>query len=91
MSYAWIIDKDMIQTNAKGTIGPIGAEDRHVANLARRRGVEFRLYDDDGDLCYVGRIVGNYDGFEPLDDFGEGYAGCTMIKYRNERGAWEIL
>jgi hypothetical protein len=34
------------------------------------------------------------DGFEPLDDFGRGNAGCTSIEYRGGplgTGAWEVL
>jgi len=44
----------------------------------------FALYDDDEVLYYKGIIVGDYDGFEPLDDFGMPNAGCTGIKYDGE-------
>jgi len=31
-----------------------------------------------------GMLYGNYDGFEPLDDFGEWNWGCTYIKIGGE-------
>ena len=44
-------------------------------------GETFALYDSDENLMAKGRIVGDYDGFEPLDDFGLGNWGCAGIKY----------
>jgi hypothetical protein len=49
------------------------------------------MYDDDGKLYYAGTIWGDYDGFEPLDDFGMPNAGCTSIEYKNDAGTWEVL
>ena len=46
-------------------------------------GIAFRLYDDDGNLCYRGRYYGtgpNDDGFEPLD-WAMHDSGCTRIDY----------
>ena len=48
--------------------------------LINGEGTTFHLYDDDGELYYVGRIVGDFEGFEPLDDFGTPNAGCTKMK-----------
>lgn len=56
--------------------------------------IAFRLYDDDDELYFSGYQTHGPrdDGFEPLDDFGEGYAGCTKIKYRNPKtGKWHLL
>jgi hypothetical protein len=40
----------------------------------------FQMLDDDGVLYFSGTICGDdYDGFEPLDDFGAAF-GCTTIK-----------
>lgn len=50
----------------------------------------FRMYDDDNNLCYEGRIWGDYAGFEPLDDFGAPAAGCTRIDLLTGR-KWETL
>ena len=44
-------------------------------------GVTFQMFDDDMNLYYEGKIVGDYTGFEPLDDFGIPNAGCTSIWY----------
>jgi hypothetical protein len=53
---------------------------------------QFRMYDDDGELYYAGRIVGDYDGFEPLDDFGTPNAGCTRIDFKHPKtGEWVAL
>lgn len=55
--------------------------------------VAIRLYDDDGELYYTGYMNGggNVDEFEPLD-WAMGYAGCTSLKYRDEKsGKWLLL
>ena len=55
--------------------------------------VEFRLYDDDGELYYEGML---HDDDECLNQeaalrWGEGDAGCTLIKVkRGERWVVEI-
>ena len=38
------------------------------------------MYDDDNNCYYKGMIYGDYDGTEPLYDFGMPNAGCTYIK-----------
>ena len=40
----------------------------------------FTMYDDDSNCYYKGIICGEYDGLEPLYDFGMPNAGCTYIK-----------
>lgn len=60
--------------------------------LKAGKGEKFKMYDDDGELYYEGRIVGeDYHQLEPLDDFGMGNAGCTDIRYKNEKGIWESI
>lgn len=53
--------------------------------------VKFRLLDDDGGICYYGRMAGY--GFDPLDDYGMPAAGCTELQYMNPKdyGAWKTL
>ena len=84
--YYWTITRDLIcepnldgEKPAVGTSGPGNADESLRTNPAR-----FSLYDDDGECYYCGMIYGDYDGFEPLDDFGMGYAGCTSIKINGE-------
>ena len=52
--------------------------------LINGEGDKFELFDDDGELYYVGRIIGDFEGFEPLDDFGTPNAGCTRIDIKGE-------
>lgn len=56
----------------------------------------FQLYDAQDVLRYEGYMVFNGDeqatGTEPLTEFGQPYAGCTKIRYRNiDSGEWEWL
>lgn len=95
--YGWIIDKDLIATpgaapgtndNAVGLTGPSGISDALLASLKGGAGHRFQMRDDDNNLCYEGRLIGDNDsedGFAPLDDFGLPNAGCTSIAYK--RGA----
>ena len=103
MTYAWIIDKDHIKNesepegtncNAKGVCGPRGATEAEIESLKNGAGTKFRLFDDDNNLYYEGRLLGDpesEDGFGPLDDFGMPNAGCTYIEYKNANGKWEML
>lgn len=62
-----------------GISGPRGCD----ANLKSNPAI-FTMYDDDDNCYYQGMIYGNYDGFEPLYDFGMPNAGCTYIKIKGE-------
>ena len=85
MKYYWKITKDRITTeedikeygdkSAVGKCGPYGCDVSLKANPSR-----FSMYDDDDECYYEGMIYGDYDGLEPLDDFGMPNAGCTYIK-----------
>jgi hypothetical protein len=48
---------------------------------------EFKLYDDDEELYFIGYSNDNSSerAFRPLDTIGASY-GCTEIKYRRENG-----
>ena len=75
--YRWIIERDSVtEGEYDGTQGPSNLNPEINSNPAK-----FALYDDDGNKYAEGTIYGDYDGFEPLDDFGEGNWGCTGIKY----------
>tara|TARA_R100001530_G_scaffold128140_1_gene97722 strand:+ start:75 stop:353 length:279 start_codon:yes stop_codon:yes gene_type:complete len=86
--YWWKITQDHIdeayQDDSENLVGPRNADQTITANKA-----VFKLYDDDGELYYSGEIYGDYDGFEPLDDFGAPNAGCTAIKIEGG-GRYEI-
>jgi hypothetical protein len=93
--YAWIITKDCLcqpgDTDETGTIGPRGATDDQMAKLRNGEGKAFRMYDDDGEHYYNGRIIGQFDGLEPLEDFGTPNAGATEIRMIGKSGKWETI
>ena len=80
-NYAWLITTDHITEpgyrDDKGTTGPSAAPAGLLHDLECGDGETFIMKDDDGILYYTGRIVGSYDGDEPLYDFGMPNAGCT--------------
>ena len=104
-TYAWIIDKDhladedaapgSLADNAATITGPSTAPDELLAKLAAGEGDQFRMFDDDGELNYTGRLIStegsdSEDGFGPLDDFGPPNAGATYIRYLTG-GKWVTL
>lgn len=106
MNKGWIVTKDHLEAGcADGTykfteskylpvevVGPRGCT---LTKEELLKGTPFKMYDDDGNLYYSGRLVGDADsedGFMPLDHYGEPNAGCTHIKYRDKKtGEWKIL
>ena len=80
--YRWIITKDNITRNEfENSVGMSGPE-KHDELLVENR-ARFSLWDKDGDCCFEGTLDGDYEGFEPLDDFGLAQ-GCTGIKLNGE-------
>lgn len=79
----WIITKDLIEFGEDdGTMGPRTISDETVKRLQAGEGKKFRMYDDDDELYYEGRVLGD-DEFSPLDHFGMPNAGCTRIDIHN--------
>jgi hypothetical protein len=89
--YNWVITKDHIGLGGdKGIIGPRSAT--KTLEQIKKEGDYFQMVTCDGELYYDGYICGDYEGFEPLDDFGMPNAGCTDIRYRNkETNKMEII
>lgn len=87
MKYAWIIDiANPEDRDADGTKGPAGIDPELEKLLDEGGGLPFKMYDDDDNLYYCGRLVGeDATGFEPLDDFGTPNAGASYIKLYNEK------
>lgn len=89
--YAWIITKDYLpsddQEEATGLTGPYDALPDLLERLAKGEGKTFDLYDDDGERYYRGRLLTNSPTMEeehcyaPLEDFGQGWAGCTAVRW----------
>lgn len=89
--YGWLIYESYIEDGvdtgdptAVEVVGPSGISDENDQKLRAGQGIEFELYDDDRNLYYKGRIVGVYDGLEPLDDYGTPNAGCVHVKLSGE-------
>lgn len=94
--YGWLITKDHIgkgDDSCEGVAGPRGIAPALHEKLKQGEGIPFKMHDDDDELYFEGRIIGDHDGFEPLDDFGMPNAGCTMIYYEDTPGSgrWEVL
>lgn len=84
----WIITHDFIDQGKNDGIGSCDFDESKKDSLVYR----FRLLDGDGEVYYEG-ISDDSDSeeaFAPLDDFGEGYAGCAEIQYCRT-GIWETL
>jgi hypothetical protein len=93
-TYGWIITKDFINQSDDdsdvGVAGPRDIPDALHTELKSGLGETFRMSDDDGEVYYEGRIVGEYDGLEPLDDFGDPNAGCVILEMKNGR-TWQMI
>jgi hypothetical protein len=91
--YAWIITHDLLadpatdDSYAVGIMGPKQAPDDLVARVKAGEGHTFKLYDDDGIHYYTGRLLTTGDPadeqycYAPLQDFGEGWAGCVEVRW----------
>jgi hypothetical protein len=89
-TYAWIIDTDLLTPDrAVKVTGPSDAPDDLIQQLENdpEAGDAFGMLDGDGNLQYLGRILGGGldaeedAAFGPLTDFGVGDGGCTDIQY----------
>ena len=80
-NYYWKITQVSLDSlkDEVGVHGPSGCDSNLKSNPAI-----FTMYDDDNNCYYKGMIYGNYDGLEPLYDFGMPNAGCTYIKINGE-------
>ncbi len=89
--YTWVITKDCLeplgQKNLVGKMGPRGATLTAEQVKSAVGAQHFRMKDADGEIYVEGFICGDFDGFEPKDDFGEPSLGCTDIEYL-EKGKW---
>jgi hypothetical protein len=94
-TYHWMIDK------AYGACGnqtlPVhGPHDCDADEAFGPQAERVLLLDDDGVICYGGLIQGtDYEGAEPLDDFGTLHMAKTIntpaLPYTNGFGYWFIM
>ena len=80
-AYRWKITKVHLDflSGEKGVQGPRNLDPDITDNP-----IQFWMYDDDDECYYEGMLYGDYDGFEPLDDFGMPNAGCVHIKLQGD-------
>ena len=76
--YRWIVTQDYMPDPKYPRIGIEGPRELDLSIIANP--VNWVTYDDDHNPVYGGIMWGDWEGFEPLDDFGTGDAGCTGIK-----------
>jgi hypothetical protein len=87
---SWTITKDLLGNGEEnGVTGPRNAALNADEIKAHPDAVEFRMKDDDGEVYYYGKLVGD-DLFAPLDDFGMPNAGCTSVEVK-EDGQWTTV
>jgi hypothetical protein len=91
--YAWVIDTDHLydptiddpEWDRAGTMGPRDITDEQEKALDSGKGYVFKMYDDDKEKYYTGRIVADKMDEEacygPLGDFGMPNAGAVEIRY----------
>jgi hypothetical protein len=94
--YSWCITVDKINNDDNypkrvGLVGPRASTITFEEIKKSKNKKLFRMLDDDREVYYHGYIVGEFDGFEPLDDFGTPNDGCTIIQYKNSEGKWVDL
>ncbi len=89
--YMWIItaaDVSDVQSGVVGQIGPKGAGLTSFGKITEF-GEHFRLLDSYGEMRYLGYIVGDYTGHEPLRDYGR-KKDCIAIEYKCDE-KWTTL
>ncbi len=89
--YMWIItaaDVSVVESGVVGQIGPKGAGPTSFVKITEF-GEHFRLLDSYGEMRYLGYIVGDYTGHEPLRDYGR-KKDCIAIEYKCDE-KWTAL
>lgn len=95
--FGWIITKVFDESDQRcvGVFGPSSTEFTPDELRNHPNGKKFRLLSDDHDLTAEGIYVGPDDErmFSPLDNYGEGNWGCTIIEYwePGKGGGWKQL
>jgi hypothetical protein len=84
------VTRDHLDKRKLNVVGPSSCTLSAAQIMAHPQSKQFRMLDDDRTLVYTGYFVGE-DEFEPLDCFGMGVAGCTIIQYKDSKGVWRDL
>ena len=81
-AYAWVVLSDTPVSDSSSSLGyrgPPGAMWKPRITEIVSNGRPFSLLNKKGVSVYEGYIMGEFDGEEPLRDFGAKY-GCTEIR-----------
>jgi len=91
-TYAWTA-RSVLEPTTRPVFGPSDITPTQVEELNQGdTGEEFQIRNDDGVLDFNGRIIGDYDGFEPLDDYATPAYGSTAMFYRDPTNSeWSQL
>jgi hypothetical protein len=90
--YTWIVTRDALlgdSSDAIGKLGPSGVAGRARFDIVILNGEHFRLLDEAGEVRYIGYILGEYGGPEPLEDYGRKH-GCVAVEYERD-GKWVTI
>ena len=90
--YTWIVTRDTIlgdSSEAVGKIGPSGSSNRAPFDSVIIHGEHFRMLNAAREVQFSGYILGQYQGREPLDDYGS-ENGCVFIEFEQD-GDWVSL
>lgn len=88
-AYAWLITSDVTAADTSALVGrrgPPGADSALTTSRVLKEGEHFRLLNREGQVRFLGMILGTYQGVEPLVDFGIARQ-CYVIQYRRD-GKW---
>ena len=87
------ITKDLIDNGLM--VGKVYGD--YTIEELKENGIEFKLFDDDGECYFKGLSLATEDLFNgeehlfaPLDQFGASY-GCVDIHYKNREGRFESI
>ena len=89
--YMWIITEANVSVVESGIVGNIGPKGASLSSFVKvtEFGEHFRLLNVDGETRYLGYIIGEYMGHEPLNEYGQGKE-CVAIEYQSS-GEWRVL
>lgn len=88
--YGWVIT--FLVGEHVNIVGPANIDPALHSSLIANGGEEFRVIAEEGGNLTHGRIIGDYDGFEPMSDYLIPSYGLTQIEYVNPKThVWELL
>jgi hypothetical protein len=88
-AYAWLITSDVAAADTSASVGrrgPPGADPALTTTRVVKEGEQFRLLNREGQVRFLGMVLGTYQGVEPLVDFGIARE-CYVIQYKRD-GKW---